>query len=431
MKKLIVDGLDLALPPFPYAHAVRCGPWVFCSGQLAVDLSHGLEVDAHVPPGAQTLTRPVKRQMKVLYRNLGAILTAAGSGLESVPKVVAFFTRREDVDPYNEELDLHQRLKPTSAAIPVSRLLAPEALIEIDPIGLVESGQDKMTPFDLPGMAVHRDAGYSKGIAFGDWVFTVGATAADHVARDDLGATALAPQARVDPNYWLGSPVKRQTRYVISDKLLPLLNAAGCGLEEVVRAQVYLTDLDRDYAAFTEVWNEFFPDHVPSTVVMPANGLGMTQCVVEISFVAVRPGTLPISAVTSARAPGALPGAAPHAIRAGDLVWCSTLAAIDGEGLIARAGDSKRLPHFAVPGQRQMAVLMEQLSEVLESSGSDVSRLAKLTVFTADLNQLPGYSEVWRSWLSDSPCAMTIVEVDGPFFAPGCTVAIDAIAVGG
>jgi 2-iminobutanoate/2-iminopropanoate deaminase len=429
VKKVVVQA-EMPYPSFPYAHAVRCGSWVFCSGQLAVDLGHGLDESAEVVEGARFLVQPVKKQMKVIYRNTSRILDAAGSNIESVSKVVAFFTRRQDVQPYNEERSLHQKIMPTSAAFPVSGLLAPQAVIEIDPIALVQSAGHDLTPFDLPEVPVHADAGYSKGMRFDDWVFTVGATAADHVPRDAFGASSVAPQARVDPNYWLGSAVKRQVNYVMREKLLPLLHATGCELNDVVRAQVYLTELARDYASFTEVWNEWFPNRPPSTVVMPVNGLGMVHGVVEISLIAVRPGTLPIGAVRTDDVSTAWLGGAPQAVRAGDLIWCSTVAAVDGKGLMDAAADPVGLPYFNVPGKRQMALMLDQLSRILRAGGSDLDRLCKLTVFTSDLTQLPGYIDVWRSRLDGSPCAMTVVEVKGPFFAPGCTVALDAIAVG-
>lgn len=428
MKKLQVLP-ESPVPPFPYAHAVQCGAWVFCSGQLAVDFSKGINPVAAVPEGGIFITPPVKPQMKVIYGNMARILDAAGSNIEAVPKVVVFFTRREDVQPYNEERTTHQRSKPTSAAFPVSGLIAPDAVIEIDPIGLVESSQLNMVPFDLPNVPVHPEAGYSKGIRFGEWVFTVGATAADHVPRDAFGASNVAPAARVDPNYWLGSPVKRQTNYVMGEKLVPLLNAAGCELADVVRAQVYLSDLPQDYAAFSEIWTTWFPSGGPSTVVMPVNGLGMIHGVVEISLIAVRPGSVPKSFITADDVPSSWLGSVPQAIRAGDLIWCSTVAAVDKAGLLSSARDPSALPYFDVPGKQQMRVIMEQLAQILGAGGSDLDRLCKLTVFTSNMRELPGYAEVWRSMIG-TPCAMTVVEVKGPFFAPGCTVAVDAVAVG-
>ena len=416
-------------PPFPYAHAVRCGPWVFCSGQLAVDFTQGMDPSAVVPEGGIFLAQPVKRQMKVIYKNMSRLLESGGSSLEAVPKVVVFFTRREDVQPYNEERALYQRSKPTSAAFPVSGLIAPEAVIEIDPIGLVESPGLDVVPFDLPNVPVHPEAGYSKGVRFGDWVFTVGATAADHVPLDAFGASNVAPPARVDPNYWLGSAVKRQTNYVMSEKLIPLLNAAGCDLGDVVRAQVYLSELSRDYAAFSEVWTTWFPNGGPSTVVMPVNGLGMIHGVVEISLIAIRPGTVPRNVISTEDVASSWLGNAPQAVRAGDLIWCSTVAAVDNAGLLPSARDPIALPYFGAPGMQQMQVMMDHLSRILAAGGTDLNRLCKLTVFTADMRELPGYVEVWRSLIS-TPCAMTVVQVKGPFFAPGCTVAMDAVAIG-
>src|SRR5581483_680310 len=158
-------------------------------------------------------------------------------------------------------------------------------------------------------------------------------------------------------------------------------------------------------AAFGEVWTDLFAGRPPSTVVMPVNSLGMVQCVVEISFIAVRAGSVPVAPIGLDNRQQPWLGAIPDAVRAGDLVWCSSVTAVDADGLSPAAQDLISLPHFDAPGRRQMAVIVDRLAILLASSGSSLKNLAKLTVFTANLGELPGYIEVWRDRLADSPCA--------------------------
>ncbi len=75
-----------------------------------------------------------------------------------------------------------------------------------------------------------------------------------------------------------------QTRQVFAN-LRSLLNAAGLSFDDVVRATVYLADLD-DYGAVNEEYAKYFSDIPPARVCVevariPANAL------VEISMIAV------------------------------------------------------------------------------------------------------------------------------------------------
>jgi enamine deaminase RidA (YjgF/YER057c/UK114 family) len=61
---------------------------------------------------------------------------------------------------------------------------------------------------------------------------------------------------------------------------------AGCTLADVVKSQVFLTDL-RDFYHFDQVWREFFPSPPPRTTV-EVGGLLVPGCRVEIDLVAVK-----------------------------------------------------------------------------------------------------------------------------------------------
>jgi enamine deaminase RidA (YjgF/YER057c/UK114 family) len=292
----------------------------------------------------------------------------------------------------------------------------------------VESTEPRLERNDTDKMNTHRLAGYSKGLRFGDWLFTAGATAGDHVPVDPFGASTVAPEARVDPNYWVGSPIKRQVLYIVREKLLRVLEAAGCGLEDVVCAHVYLNDTANDYASFNEAWQELFPERPPSTVVVPVDGFGVVHAKTEISFVVARPGSMPVDVVNSSTVP-AFPGHAPQAIRAGDMIWCSTLVAADARGLLPSAVNPPGLPYFQSAGGRQMQTIVDNLARLLRAAGSDLQHVVKLLVYCSDLAELPAFVDVWRPAFADSPPAISVIQVKGPFLAPGCTVAVDAVAV--
>ncbi|KAJ3176715.1 polymerase suppressor [Geranomyces variabilis] len=66
-----------------------------------------------------------------------------------------------------------------------------------------------------------------------------------------------------------------------------ILAAAGSDLEHVLRCEVYLMDLDRDFDGFNKAWIEAFAEHRPASAVMQIAGLGMGACVEIVCTAAV------------------------------------------------------------------------------------------------------------------------------------------------
>ena len=106
-------------------------------------------------------------------------------------------------------------------------------------------------PENLP---VHATSGYSPVLTCGDYVFVAGQTA--EALKTEEGP--IDPAARMPAGHlWKGTPIKLETEFVIERKLKPALAGVGNTLAEVVKAQVYLRDID-DVPAFNEVWAKHF-----------------------------------------------------------------------------------------------------------------------------------------------------------------------------
>ena len=109
---------------------------------------------------------------------------------------------------------------------------------------------------------------YSQAIASGDLIFTAG-------------------QVGIDPatGKIVGGEIKLQTARVL-DNLAAVLEAAGSGLDKVVKCTVFLVDF-AEFAAMNGVYAERFGQHRParSTVGTTALPLGAR---VEIECIAVR-----------------------------------------------------------------------------------------------------------------------------------------------
>ncbi|NOZ28284.1 MAG: RidA family protein [Chloroflexi bacterium] len=107
---------------------------------------------------------------------------------------------------------------------------------------------------------------YSQAVRVGDFVFTAG-------------------QIGIDPATGkLREGLEAQTRQIL-DNLQAVLEAAGSGLEHVIKTTIFLTDI-ADFAAVNAVYATAFPERPParSTVQVAALPLG---ALVEIEAVAL------------------------------------------------------------------------------------------------------------------------------------------------
>jgi 2-iminobutanoate/2-iminopropanoate deaminase len=109
-------------------------------------------------------------------------------------------------------------------------------------------------------------APFSPVVVSGDFVYTAG-----QVGMDASGAI-------------VEGGVEAQTRRALENVRL-CLDAAGCSLDDVVKVNAYLTDMD-DFPAYNDVYTEFFREPYPArTTVGAALAPGL---VVEIEAVARR-----------------------------------------------------------------------------------------------------------------------------------------------
>jgi 2-iminobutanoate/2-iminopropanoate deaminase len=108
----------------PYSQAIRAGDYVFVSGQL------GLE------PGDTEISGGIAEQTEQIFRNLGAILEEAGSGLGRLVKTTVFLTDLGDFQAMNEVYARHVgEVPPARATVEVSALPS-GAKVEIEAVAL-------------------------------------------------------------------------------------------------------------------------------------------------------------------------------------------------------------------------------------------------------------------------------------------------------
>ena len=113
----------------PYSQAIRAGDFVFTAGQLGLD-----------PATGEFIGDDVGAQAEAALGHLGAILEAAGSGLDQLVKVTVFLADIGDWPAVNE---VYSRLVPepfpARSAFAV-RDLPKGARVEIEAVATVRAG---------------------------------------------------------------------------------------------------------------------------------------------------------------------------------------------------------------------------------------------------------------------------------------------------
>jgi 2-iminobutanoate/2-iminopropanoate deaminase len=78
-------------PVGPYSQAVKAAGFVFSSGQIPLD-----------PATGRLVAGDVRAEAEMVFRNLAAVLEAAGSSLDRAVKVLVFLTDMADFGAVNE-----------------------------------------------------------------------------------------------------------------------------------------------------------------------------------------------------------------------------------------------------------------------------------------------------------------------------------------
>ena len=117
----------LAEPMSHFTDAVRAGGLLYVSGVIAVD------GDGQLVGGDDVVA-----QTRQVLENMRAILEAGGCRFEDVVKVTIFLTdidERPLINPLRQEV--FGSARPASTLVEVSRLVLPEARVEIECVALV------------------------------------------------------------------------------------------------------------------------------------------------------------------------------------------------------------------------------------------------------------------------------------------------------
>jgi 2-iminobutanoate/2-iminopropanoate deaminase len=111
----------------PYSQAIKANGMVFCSGQIPID-----------PATGEFVSQDVAEQTVQVFKNLTAVLEAAGSGLDNVVKTTVFLADMNDFAAMNDVYATYfTDNKPARATVQAARLPR-DARVEIECIALAQ-----------------------------------------------------------------------------------------------------------------------------------------------------------------------------------------------------------------------------------------------------------------------------------------------------
>ena len=123
MKTIFTEQAPAAIGP--YSQAIVSGGLVFTSGQIPADPKTGAIVGADIT-----------EQAEQAMQNLGAVLSAAGSGFERVVKATCFLATMDDFAAFNAVYGKYMTGKPARSCVAV-KTLPKNVLCEVEAIAEV------------------------------------------------------------------------------------------------------------------------------------------------------------------------------------------------------------------------------------------------------------------------------------------------------
>lgn len=404
---------EIGTSRIPLAGGVRAGNLVFVSGLLPDELG-----DAGRPlsgePAALTQSRAV-------WRKAAAILVEGDADVSRIVRCDQFFEDWRAVPFFHQvRREVCGSYVAPSTSILQPQTATPGAIMMTDMIAVARSGP-KVEPIFPQGLDIPATSSFVPVVKSGDFVFVAGFMAASGIGDLD----GIATEAKVpDGHLWKGNRIQLETRYLIQKKLIPALEGAGLTLQDVIKANVFLRDIE-DTPAFNQVWNDAFGGHVPATAITPTSkpGFAIEDARIEVNLVAT--SALHTQRIDGGRAAFTVCQGHPVAIHCGDFLIFSGMMATDADGLIADAQINPRERYLSSGIEAQMHYLLDCAEEACTTVGAKLSNVARILQVHTDLDDLLPALKVWQQRLPGVPLPISAARVPAPLIVPGCLVQLD------
>jgi reactive intermediate/imine deaminase len=390
-----VINSDVPRPLANYSEASIANDLVFTAGQLASDFKTGVPPEARRHPNFPFYGSDIKLQADYILKNMAKTFKAAGTSLDHVIKAQVFLTDLNDFNGFDEVWKQHFKVPPPRTTVGTTGLLVKDTLVEIDLIATMPGKPGTVIASGAPKPL----ANYSEAMRAGDLVFAAGQLASDFKS----GVPATARRGENFPFY--GSDIQLQTEFVL-ENLKKTFEAAGSSLDHVVKAQVFMTNLN-DFAGFDQVWKRYFKVPPPRTTV-GTTGLLVRETLVEIDLIGYVPRSDLKQEVIKSGAPRPLANYS-EAFTLGNFVFAAGQIASDYKtGVPPEARKHSNFPFYGSDIKLQTRYILENLKQTFEAAGSSLDNVVKSQVFMTDLRNFAAFDEVWKQYFKVPPPRTTV-----------------------
>lgn len=248
------ESIDPPGLPKPENHGmlVRVGDVIYICGLISWDSSGNIVGIADFAA-----------QAKQLYANLDVCLKYVGATRDDVVKTTTFYTHPFQYPEVRKAREsFYGPNPPTSAALMVSHLVNPDALLEIESIAVIGGEKRHLNPDTM-----NKPTGYTNVVQAGNTVYIAGQAATDVqgnlVGTGDPGAQAGQLFACLDA----------------------AVKAAGGTSQNIAKTTTYFTRTDY-FPSVQKGREEFYGDSPPSGTQIPVSGLVHPDMLVEIEAIA-------------------------------------------------------------------------------------------------------------------------------------------------
>jgi enamine deaminase RidA (YjgF/YER057c/UK114 family) len=422
--------LPVALGPdagLHFARGVQAGGWVFASGLLAADYANGGAIAARVLRSRSPLSGAPRhrREAACVFDALDAVLAAGDSSLSRIVRSDQYFTTWTAVSHFHaERVRRFGPLVPPTTSVLEPALRLRDASLDAQFLALTRAADVSIDAIYPPGLHVPSTSGFAPVVRAGDFVFIAGFMAAHQPG--DLGG--IAPQAKVpDGHLWKGCRIRLEADYALEHKIAVALEGAGASIDSMVKAQVYLRDM-QDLPAFNETWLRWFPDPArrPAVSYIPTStpGFAIEDARLEINAIGLVDGSPTRRRNIDGGFHTGIDGQ-PGAVLAGDLLLCSALLAADADGALPGCLPDARQPWFGSTVDAQVDHIVDRALALCRAAGTSLSNMTRLQLFLTDPGELDAAWRAFQRRLPGVPLPLSAVQVPGPLPVPDCTLMAD------
>lgn len=404
----------------PYAYAVRAGPWVFLTGHEAYDWRTG-RIDETVsgPPGFPLFGRhhESRREADFIFQRMRGLLGEFGTDFAHSLRLDQYYPDPRAVAAYHlARHDTFGGYIPPSTSVVMEQCFAASSTISTSLIAVMPEAGYEIRKINPPGVASAPSSGFVPAVVCNDFVFIAGQMA--HTPGGGLDPGVVVPEHAA----WAGIPIRKQTEFIIAEKLKPALEAAGSSLEQSVKAQIYLADI-ADMPDCLDVWNRHYAGIPCAITVVPTKSFATVGGIIEINLIALTNNATRRKEVVEADIPGM--AAFGPCLKVGEFLLPSGLMAVGRDGHVAGSALSPRFPALAHAGYDQAAAVFAYAEALCEAAGTSMQSLLRAQYFVADLAAFPGIAMAWQARYGRQPHPFVCVRTPPAMPAPDAALIAD------